>query len=125
MRIKKVEREYSFYAAYLLCRDLIYWASEKYYQTKDPKYKLFLPTAESYGEKELSGSYIVSRYKFDIKNKTVVDTPELSQPNQVYDRDLAKKHLPERYYHFDVTKSEIFNIGGEETKNFLNSKKIL
>jgi hypothetical protein len=110
--------------AYLICRDLISWASEKYYKTdnKEEKELLFqlLPTYETYGKENISESNFLSNLKFDIKNKKLNKTAleEYSQPSHVYDRDLKFNKVPKLYYGFKYDKSKLFNFDGTQTDNF-------
>ncbi len=126
MKIKDIKRGYSFYTAYLVCRDLVKWASERYYShNSDNKgnnnevYKDFLPTAESYGKYNFSESYIVSKYKFDVRNKTIEDEKKYNQPHNIYDRDLVYKSIPKKYFKFNISESDLFLIDGKETNNFI------
>lgn len=123
IKLKGIKRGHSFYLGYLECRNLITWAANKYYNLaeKDKKsFALFLPTAETYGAKNESESYIVGKHKFDIKNKTisVSEKDKYSQPSNVYDRDIRKYEIPKSYFEFDRSKSEIFQFDGEETTSF-------
>lgn len=125
MKIKNIKRGYSFYSAYLVCIDLVKWASDKYYSSKkediDKKelFKEFFPTAEIYGKYNISESYKVSKYRFDVKNKTFKDEKKFAQPHNIYDRDLIYKSIPKKYFNFNVSESELFLIDGKETNNFL------
>jgi hypothetical protein len=122
MKIKNIKRGYSFYIGYIQCRNLITWATNKYYVStnNDTKsiLKKFLPTAETYGVRNLGESSIVSRHNFDIKNKTksIAEKGKYLQPNNAYDRDMQRNWLDKRFYNFDVKKSEIFDFDGEECK---------
>lgn len=122
MKIKGGYRSYSFYIGYLLCRDLIQWASEELSEKNLDKMKLFLPTAEVYGNHNFSDAYIVSKLNFDLKNNTA--TPEMkdkySQPRHIYDRDLIYKKIPKKYMEYDTKHSIIYDIGGAEITNFLD-----
>lgn len=111
------KRSYAYYIGYITCRDLVTWASAQ----KDTKFEKFLPTAEVYGEYNLSDSYIVSYHNFSIKNKTIeiIEKNKYAQPSSVFDRDLKYGKTPSKYYEFDIKKSEIFNFGGNEIDNFL------
>ena len=129
MKIENVRRSYSFYMGYLVCRDIIEWASAEYYlnnttKTSDRKSNIarFLPTAEIYGKENLSDAYIVSKFNFDKKNKTIDSDQKnmYDQPKHVYDRDLIYKKVPKKYYDFDVSTSEIFNFDGTAIPDFLN-----
>jgi hypothetical protein len=127
MKIKNIKRGYSFYVGYLECRNLITWASKKYYQSTNAELKAvlvkFFPTYEIYGERNLSESYIVAKHKFDIKNKTIdMADRKYAQPSHVYDRDLTRMNVPKKYFEFDVKKSEIFNFDGDQTEPFFNLK---
>ena len=127
MKITRRARYYSYYAGYLLARDLVKWAGEKYCQDEAGcKYKdvmLFLPNAEAYGARNITTSYIVSKSRFDIKNKTIEGSEateiknKFAQPRNVYDRDLLYGKVPKKYYEFDISSSVLYDIDGEKTKN--------
>ena len=129
MKINNVKRSYSFYSGYLICRDLISWASDKYYDasTKNSEkflLKQFFPSEEVYGNKNLSDFYIVVKHKFDLKNGTISNNEKykFSQPKHVYDRDLQYNKIPKKYLEFDINNSEVFDLDGEQIVNFLDKK---
>lgn len=125
MKIKNIKRGYSFYMGYLQCRNLITWASNKYYSTINASdkelYKKFLPTAQVYGINNFSEHYIVSKHNFDIKNreKDQSEKDKFAQPKHVYDRDLQHNRLPRFFFGFNPDNSEIFNFNGEECARFV------
>ena len=111
---------------YLLCRDLLKWGIGKYYQTtnqntKDKLFRLF-PSHKVYGEQNISEFYMVSKWNFNKRNKTlkdpIKDKNKYIQPHKVWDRDLKYKKVPRKYYDFDYASSEIFNFGGDKVDNF-------
>lgn len=114
-------RSYSYYAGYLMCRELISWAAAEYSQSSDVTFERFLPTASVYGDRNLSDSYIVSKHNFDIKNNTIplIEKDKYTQPSNIFDRNLMYGKIKKTYYEFDVNKSEIFNFAGNEIDNFL------
>lgn len=119
-KLSNKKRSYAYYAGYLACRDIILWASKKYTYEKDTNLELFFPTAEVYGINNFSDSYIVAKYNFDVKNKTITHEKNIyAQPHQVFDRDLAYNKVPKKYYEFDINASEIFNLSGSEIDNFI------
>lgn len=120
------KRDFAYYAGYMICRDIITWASKLYYSNNINKEKLqrFFPTSEIYGKRNLCDSYIVSKHNFDIKNKTIgiENKNKYSQPRQVYDRDLLYKKVPKIYYSMSdlaIAKSLVFKMNGEPCDNFL------
>lgn len=114
-------RQYSYYIAYLTCREIITWAGELYSTNQNPELIQFFPTATTYGDRNISGSYVVAKHKFDIKNRTAdpSEKNKYAQPHAVYDRDLIYKKTPKKYYEFNVADSEVFNFTGVEIDNFL------
>jgi hypothetical protein len=126
MRVTRRQRYYSYYIGYLLARDLIKWAGEKYCEGEiDCKYKdaiYFLPNAAAYGARNITTSYMVSKSRFDIKNKDIEDIEatdiknKFAQPRNVYDRDLIYGKVPKRYYEFDMSSSVLYDIDGDKTK---------
>lgn len=127
-KIKKTDRGSSFYLAYLQCRDLVLWASKMYYAaTSDEKkevLKKFLPSSDTYGERNMSDSATVQRYNFGLKNKEepVPSGVKYYQPWHVYDQDMKSGRIDKGKYSFYVGKSEIFNISGDECDNFLRAR---
>lgn len=125
MKIKNIKRGYSFYMGYIQCRNLITWASSKYYTStnNDTKkiLKRFLPTAEAYGERNLSENTIVMQHNFAIKNreKNIEEKDKYQQPKHVYDRDMQSNRLARWFYKFDVNQSEIFDFDGNECDSFI------
>lgn len=121
MKVDDKKRSYSFYIGYILCRDMLIWASALYEYdivtniNRNNKLLQFLPTAQTYGTYNLSDSFIVARHTFDIKNKTLSqeDRKKYAQPHHVYDRDLIYKKVPKKYYEFNVDNSDIFNFNGK------------
>lgn len=128
MKMDNTPRHYSFYAGYLICRDLIEFAanctlkesekeSEKVHQQNSERMqkfaKLLLPTAEIYGNRVESESIIVQQYNFDLRNKTKnIPLGDYTQPKNVYDRDLKYGKIPKSYTHFNVKDSKIFDMDG-------------
>lgn len=123
-KLTNKKRSYAFYAAYLVCQDIISWASKKYTIDPDTQLEVFFPTTEVYGTHTVSESYIVSKHNFDIKNHTALpeEKYKYAQPKQVFDRDLLYGKTPKKYYDFDISTSEIYNLDGTEISDFI--KKI-
>jgi hypothetical protein len=129
MNIKDQPRSFSYYIGYILCRDLFIFASKNYNyiettSTEKNKFlKRLLLSAEVYGIESISDSLLVSQHKFNIKNRSLdeneFDKNYYAQPKQVFDRDLKYGKIPKVYMDFDISKSEVFNIGGDITKKFI------
>jgi len=121
MNVKDQKRSLSFYTAYILCADMIQWASKNY--KKNKVLKMFLPTADVYGNQNLSDSFIVEKAKFDQKTRSMMSDEIIEntyqQPSNIFDRDLIYKKIPKKYLDFDISKSEIFNYDGLTIGNFL------
>lgn len=118
-KVQQVPRNHAYYVGYLLSKDVFKWAADEYINDKEgsPRnisLERFLPTALTYGERNLNDAYIVSKYKFDLKNKEVSDMKKdlYAQPKHLYDRDLAYGKAPKKYFDFDVSQSYIFAIDG-------------
>ena len=133
MKMKNIKRGYSFYMGYLTCRDLIIWASNKFYSKiwdkadKNIILGQFFPTHDVYGSKNISESFKVSKINFDYKNKSStekVDKQPYRQPKHVYDRDLKFRKVPKKYYLFSYENSLIFNLGGELINNFMEKNNV-
>ncbi len=133
MKIKNIERGTSFCMAYVTCRNMIIWASKKYYEDTTPNniketLAKFFPTCETYGEQNINDSVKINLVKFNSKNQLASEVDaetkrknkELySQPHNVYDQDLKYKKVPKAYYDFVYSNSLIFNGDGEEIDNFI------
>ena len=110
---------------YLQCRNLVTWASNRYYKINDINTKQelskFIPTYEVYGKHNLSKSYIVNKHRFDIKNKTIdkVEKGKYLQPSNIYDKDIVNGRLSKYFYIFNINSSKVFDFSGEEIDNFL------
>lgn len=123
MKIKNIKRGYSFYSGYLECRNLVEWASGKYYTSETDKraaFATFLPTADCYGSRNISDSYIVAKHNFDIKNKTINENTRYMymQPYHLYDRDLGNHRAPALHYKFNPKRSKVFDLDGEQVDKF-------
>lgn len=137
------KRNYVSYMGYLLCRDIISWASSEYkYNLYDDdstkldesfkkknkseiernnKIKRFLPTANTYGTINNNDSKVVATHKFNLQNRTKdpSDKYKYDQPKHIYDRDLSKGRVPRHYYKFNIEQSEIYNNDGKKTTPFV------
>ena len=79
-KIKNIRRGYSFYSGYLLCRELIVFASNKYFGNildKNTKLLDFLPTEKVYGIHNISDSYKISKINFDFNNQCKNNIPKI------------------------------------------------
>lgn len=115
-KIKKIKRGYSFYIGYLIARELVEWAGKNYKKKK--VCSLFLPTAEVYGDAEISDSYINSKRIFleNIKEKP----REKLQPNIIYPETFRNGKIPQKYYKFNHDSSILYKFDGRETKKYNN-----
>lgn len=107
---------YNFYISYILCRDIIMWASDKYIETPRDEYMKFLPTASVYGAHNWSESYLLYREQFNIQ---VGDAPKaniLYKPKRAYP-EVGKK-TDVSLYKFDPKKSPIYQFDGKPTEIF-------
>jgi len=122
MKIKGIRRGYSFYVGYLECRALVEWAAGEYVGASGKRHtalRQFLPTEQYYGDREFGDSYIVSKWRFDVKNKKIVDDSSHGQPRHAYDTDMKNGHLPRGHFKFDYRDSIIFQFDGGQTESFL------
>jgi poly(A) polymerase-like protein len=127
------KRDYIYYVGYLLCRNLISWASEvmfspnNKFESDSEEYNLLrclLPTTNIYGNKNITESLTVSKYVYE-KRMGIISEKEkylYSQPNNIFDRDLIYKKIPKNYLKFNMGKSEIFNTEGKIIPNFLENE---
>jgi hypothetical protein len=123
MKIKNVPRGFSFYSGYLICRDLILWASCQYDNadpTKKKKLELFFPSHTIYKNHIPSEIQRLMQYKFDVKNKGIKEDIKLmDQPKHVYDQNLKDGRVPNFFYNFKPRKSELFWLDGCPTHDFI------
>lgn len=109
--MSKENRGYTFYAGYMACRELLQFGV-------DNVLKELLPTSEYYGVENISEAYTLAIMKFKKKNGSEkINIPK--QPHHVYDRDMLYRKVPEMYYKFKPTESELFDIGGDRCDNFI------
>ncbi len=122
-KMNNKQRSYSLFAGYNLCRNIIKWVNSQCVDKIDIKFKKFYPTAQVYGDNNLNDATVVKRAQFNLKNTAIDVESEMefnySQPKAVYDRDLLYGKIPQKYYEFDISKSEIYNIDGNQINSFL------
>jgi hypothetical protein len=118
------DRGFSFYRGYLLCTNLVDWASTRYYQkdnTPTEKFLLrqFLPSVETYGKKNLVDSDILSEIRFRVKNKDLNREAlrDFEQPFNMYDREISNVSCRGKFYNF-APNSIIYKISGERQESF-------
>ena len=102
--------EYLYYICYMVSRELLEFAIKKNI------YEL-LPTADYYGNANISDVYALSAHKFkNRKNKMIIN----NQPRHIYDKDLLQTNPQiDEAYKFKVEDSDIYDIDGEECAPFL------
>jgi hypothetical protein len=129
-RMSNSKKSYAYYAGYVVCRDILKWASNEYKlsETEGDESRLkqimkFLPTSEYYGSRNQNDAYTVSDYKFRQKSDTskTDESNPYTQPKHVYDKDLVNKDRMPKYFDFDVGKSDVFDIGGNIVSSFYKS----
>ena len=98
-----------------MARQIVSWASKKY---NNNNMRVFLPTTEVYGQKDVSDSYINSKRLF-LEHINEIDTQKL-QPNIVFPDSFVDGKIPSKYYNFDPSKSIIFQFDGNETDTYLD-----
>ena len=110
LSLKRDNQGYLFYAGYMICRELLKFAADKMLPE-------LLPTADYYGNKNITDTYKLVLAKFMSKNqKEFVPIPK--QPKHVYDHDLIQRKVYEAYYKFDPESSELFRMSGNQTSKF-------
>lgn len=107
-KMKGENRGYTFYAGYMICRELLKFGA-------DNELVELLPTAEYYGKENYTESYLLMKYKFMNRNNPEEKINIPQQPKNLYDRDLNQDTMPE----FNPSSSELFEMSGEQIKNFL------
>lgn len=118
------DRGFSFFQGYLLCTNLVEWASFKFYRgDATPLEKLvckqFLPSVETYGKKNLVDSDILSEIRFRVKNKELNKDvlKNFEQPFNMYDREIVNVGCRKKFYSF-VPQSLPYRISGERQEQF-------
>ena len=111
-------RGYSFYIGYITAQSIVKWAGDEYKKSPVKKYMPFLPSAEIYGNTEVSDSYINSKRQFleKIHNKEKVKL----QPEIIFPETFINGKIPDKYYKFKPDKSSILQFDGAETKKYNN-----
>jgi hypothetical protein len=128
-KIKNIKRGYSFYIGYLKARELVEWASVMYAKNfKNQKdggnkkltaaYKLLLPTAEVYGNQEISDSYINSKRLFLEHIKA--QKKQRLQPKIIFPETFVDGYIPKKYYKFVANNSFLFQFSGNEVNEYIN-----
>jgi hypothetical protein len=110
-KMKKEQRGYAFYTGYMTCRELLKFGAIN-------KYDELLPTEKYYGENNISDVFNLGKLRFLSKNNPDIKYPK--QPNHLYEKDLYKKTVDEKFFKFNPNESELFKIDGEQVSNFLN-----
>jgi hypothetical protein len=122
-KIQNTKNGFPYYIGYLVCNEMVIWASNLYNKTttkttvNKSTIKQFLPTAEIYGTKNISDSYIIARYNFDLKNNQTTskeNKAKYGQPHHVYDRDMIYKKIPKVYMEFNRLNSLVFALDGQK-----------
>ena len=112
-KIKDINRGQSFYAGYIMARDLILWASGK----SGKKYEVFFPTIKVYGDSEISDSYLNSERMFLAHLK---EQPKQNlQPRSVFSETFVNGKIPKSYFKFNAKNSKLFQFDGRETKKII------
>jgi hypothetical protein len=108
-KMKGENRGYTFYAGYMICRELLEFGANNMLSE-------LLPTTEYYGESNYTESYLLTKQKFLSKNNTTEIKKIPNQPKNIYDRDLNRKDIEE--FEFNPNNSELFQMDGNQTKEF-------
>ena len=92
-----------YYYSYLLIIEIVEWAA-------NGNHSIFLPSEQTYGNANISDSYINSKRLFLEKLEEI--NKEDLQPKLVYNDSFVNKKVPSKYYNFDPKKSKIFRFDG-------------
>lgn len=101
---------------YIICREIITWASKQYEDTSDEKYMVFLPNTEVYGKHNWSDVYMIYREEFKIKLEEMSKPINLNKPKHAYPEKGQK--IDEKLYSFDPSKSAIYQFDGKKVDTF-------
>lgn len=111
-QMKNLGRGDSFLMGYTAARNIVNWA------TKNSKLKQgFLPSADTYGESDISDSYINAKRIFLEKIKE--REKKQLQPDNIFPDTFVNGKIPKKYYKFKPN-NIIFKIDGSETNNYVN-----
>ncbi len=102
-----------YFRGYLVCRDLIKWASKHYTNEKSPQkkelYEKLFPSIHVYGKQYIFDTYMIKKAEKQDKRIQL-------QPRHMY--GLINMSIPERLKQFKYSDSWVFDFDGQETKNF-------
>lgn len=102
-----------FYYGYLTCRDLVKWAAGRMYRvaSNEALYAKLVPTVEVYGKYNISEPYLIQKARKESRS--------ILQPKLMFQYSLRNMSIPEDFKEFSYKDSWVFNIDGQEVKNFL------
>lgn len=117
-KIKDVDRGNTFYLGYILAQSIVKWACDNYKKTSNSKYMVFLPSAEIYGDNEISDSYLNAKRLFLVNIGE--RTKENLQPMIIFPETFINGKIPDKYYQFIPEDSQILQFDGLETKEYFD-----
>ena len=117
-KIKDVDRGNSFYIGYILAQSIVKWACINYKKTPKPEYMLFLPSAEVFGDTEISDSYLNAKRLF--LESIDARTKEKLQPMIIFPETFVNGKIPDKYYKFVPENSQILQFDGLETDQYFD-----
>lgn len=100
-----------FFYGYLVCRDLIKWASNKYFiqKSEKPLFLKLLPTVEIYGKYNVAEPYLIA---------TDPNRAKLT-PKDMFSYSFRNMSIPEEFRLFSYDSSWVFDFDGLECADFL------
>lgn len=121
--IKGLDRGYSFYIGYITANSIISWAGKQYKKKESNDLKLFFPSADVYGDEEISDSYINAKRLFLEKLGEIPKTK--LQPHIIFHDMFINHSIPDKYYKFNPLKSQILKFDGTETDTYYDRIRII
>jgi hypothetical protein len=120
-KINDENRGDSFQLGYILAQSIVKWAGNEYKkasESKKNKFKVFLPTADVYGESEVSDSYLNAKRLF-LEKIGAQEKISGIQPNIIFPETFIKGKIPDKYYKFNPENSPILKFDGSETDKYI------
>jgi len=98
---------------YLIAKDILLFAADKYKKSTANSFKKYLPTTEVYGKANIYAAYTVAKHRVDVqfkRSEQSIFTPKNAYPKK-------NENIKRELYDFDPSNEKIFQFNGEEITN--------